>query len=89
MLAEQASTWSDITESGPGGDGSAEALCSRSGPRDCGWGVCLGHKVGVMTDDKHAAARRGVHSPRFPWNSRLGVLFCDRQSAFLQRYLLC
>ena len=41
-----------------------------------------------MATHKHAAVRRGVPSPFF-WNSRLGVLFCDQQSAFLQRYVLC
>ena len=41
-----------------------------------------------MVAHEHAAVRRGVPSP-FLSNSRLGVLFCDQQSAFLQRYLLC
>ena len=41
-----------------------------------------------MAAHKHAAVRRGVPTPFF-WNSRLGVLFCDQQSAFLQRDLLC
>ena len=42
----------------------------------------------TMAARKHAVVRRGVPSPFF-WNSRRGVLFCDQQSAFLQRYLLC
>jgi hypothetical protein len=35
---------------------------SQSGPRDCGQGVCLGHKF-LLTDSNHAAVCRSVHSP--------------------------